>query len=511
MLGEIVAQAARRFGDTPALVAPDGTACSFAELDHVADEVAAGLAHLGVRAKHVVALTLPSDATYAVAYVALSRLGAITVGVNPRLAPAERAAALAVIEPRLVLTTAGLAEGLPDDLDRIEVAPARAGTPLLAELRAHGSDYDHAPPDLDRPVAIVLTSGTTGLPKGATFTGRQLAAVTRYDLGPDADTRWGGGGPMLAGTQFAHVGFMTKFPWYVRTGATLHLQDRWRAAEVLDVVEATGMTAIGGVAPQIALMLRDERFDERDLSSVKALIVGGGPSSPALVEEARRRFHAGYSIRYSSTESGGVGTGTAFDAPDSEALHTVGRPRVGMGLEIRDEDGQAVADGTVGQVCLRSDAVMAGYWGDPEATAESLRDGWLHTGDLGYLDPAGCLVLAGRTKEMFIRGGYNVYPMEVEAVLAQHPGVDQLAVVPRPDPVMGEVGVAVVVAADPANPPTLEELRAFAAVRLARYKLPEEMSLVASLPLTAMQKLDRRRLAADLPPRPDPGTGRPGG
>jgi acyl-CoA synthetase (AMP-forming)/AMP-acid ligase II len=507
MLGEVVAAAARRFGDTPALVAPDGTTCTYAELDGVADEVAAGLERRGVRTGHVVALALPSDAAYAVAYVALSRLGAITVGVNPRLAPAERAAALAVVGPRLVLATPTLAEGLPDDLTVIEVPPIRADTDLLAALRGHGSDYHRAPPDLDRPVAIVLTSGTTGLPKGATFTGHQLVAVTRYDLGPDAEQRWGGGGPMLAGTQFAHVGFMTKFPWYVRTGATLHLQDRWRAAEVLDVVEATRMAAIGGVAPQIALMLRDERFDERDLSSVKALIVGGGPSSPALVEEARRRFDAGYSIRYSSTESGGVGTGTAFDAPDSEALHTVGRPRPGMGLEIRDEAGRAVEDGTVGQVCLRSDAVMAGYWGDPVATADTLRDGWLHTGDLGYLDAAGCLVLAGRTKEMFIRGGYNVYPMEVEAVLAQHPAVDQLAVVPRPDPVMGEVGVAVVVATDPANPPSLEELRTFGATRLARYKLPEELSLVPSLPLTAMQKLDRRRLAAELPAPPS-GSGR---
>jgi acyl-CoA synthetase (AMP-forming)/AMP-acid ligase II len=139
---------------------------------------------------------------------------------------------------------------------------------------------------------------------------------------------------------------------------------------------------------------------------------------------------------------------------------------------------------------------MAGYWRDPAATAEALRDGWLHTGDLGSIDDAGCLRLVGRAKEMFIRGGYNVYPLEVEAVLSQHPAVAEVAVAPRPDEVMGEIGVAVVVPRDATLPPSLDDLRAFAADRLAAHKLPEALRLVAALPLTAMQKLDRRALAA---------------
>ncbi len=497
LLGEVVAEAARRFGDRPAFVAEDGTSCTYADLDRAADEAASGLARRGVRPGDVVALSLPSDTTYAVAYVALARLGAITVGINPRLVTAERATALDVVGPRLVLATEALAAGIGDDFQTELVAATASGARALAELRTDAV-APPAPTDPDGPVAIVLTSGTTGQPKGAVFADRQLAAVTRYDLGPNAERTWDGGGPMLAGTQFAHVGFMTKLPWYVRTGATLHLQDRWRAADVLDVVERTRMRAIGGVAPQIALMLRDARFDERDLSAVQALVVGGGPSSPALVTEARRRFDAAYSIRYSSTESGGVGTGTAFDADDHEALHTVGRPRPGMGLDVRDEDGRPLPVGEVGEVCLRSDAVMSGYWHAPEATAAALRDGWLHTGDLGYVDDHGLLVLSGRAKEMFIRGGYNVYPMEVEAVLEQHPAVRQVAVVPRPDPVMGELGVAVVIPADPARPPTLDDLRAFGSQHLSHHKLPEELRLVDDLPLTSMQKLDRRTLAAGL-------------
>jgi acyl-CoA synthetase (AMP-forming)/AMP-acid ligase II len=250
------------------------------------------------------------------------------------------------------------------------------------------------------------------------------------------------------------------------------------------------------VSAQIALLLRDPSFDERDLSSVRQLVVGGGPSSPALVDEARRRFGADYSIRYSSTESGGVGTGTAFDADDHEARHTVGRPRGEIEVEIRDGEGSALPDGEVGEVHLRSGAVMTGYWGDPEASADALPgDGWLRTGDLGCIDGTGCLVLAGRSKEMFIRGGYNVYPMEVEAVLGQHPAVAQVAVVPRPDPVMGEVGVAAIVIAPGVPTPALVDLRNFAKDRLASYKLPEDIVTLDELPLTPMQKIDRRALA----------------
>lgn len=152
--------------------------------------------------------------------------------------------------------------------------------------------------------------------------------------------------------------------------------------------------------------------------------------------------------------------------------------------------------GEIGEVCLRSPCVMAGYWRDPDATATTLRDGWLHSGDLGHLDEAGCLRLVGRAKEMFIRGGYNVYPLEVEAVLGEHPAVAEVAVAPRSDEVMGEIGVAVVVPRPGVTTPTLDDLRTFARHRLSAHKLPEAIRLVDALPLTAMQKLDRRALAA---------------
>lgn len=152
---------------------------------------------------------------------------------------------------------------------------------------------------------------------------------------------------------------------------------------------------------------------------------------------------------------------------------------------------------------------MAGYWNDPGATAAALtEDGWLRTGDLARVDPAGCFVLAGRRTDMYIRGGYNVFPNEVEAALADHPAVASVAVAPRADDVMGEVGVAVVVPADPAHPPTLESLREHGAARLARHKLPEDLVLTDRIPLTTVSKVDRVALAglaagSDRPGGPD--------
>jgi acyl-CoA synthetase (AMP-forming)/AMP-acid ligase II len=168
-------------------------------------------------------------------------------------------------------------------------------------------------------------------------------------------------------------------------------------------------------------------------------------------------------------------------------------------LAVLDDDDRPVSDGAVGAVCLRSPAVMTGYWRDPEATrAAFTRDGFVRTGDLGWVDERGRLHLVGRTKEMYVRGGYNVYPVEVEGVLSTHPEVAAVAVVPRPDPVMGEVGVAVVVPRDPTRPPTLDGLRTHAGAALARYKLPEALRVVETLPLTAMDKVDRRVLGRQV-------------
>jgi len=490
MLARTVTEAARAHGDRTALVTSAGLSVTYRQLGVAVGEVAGGLAERGVGDGSTVLLSLPSGSDYVAVYAAADHLGAATAGVNPRLTARERAGIAAAVAPDLVVTTATRAAGLPPEVPTVECDPAADGGRVAAGLRSAGPVPPAAPPDPERPVCICFTSGSTGDPKGAWFAERQLAAVARFDT----DGAWGGVGHTIAATAMAHVGFMTKLPWQLAAGVTIHVLDRWNAAEVLDLVVRHRMPAVTGVAAQIALMLAHPGFDDLDLSAVQAIVVGGGPSPPAMVDEARRRFGAPYSIRYSSTESGGVGLGTALDADDEEALHTIGRPRPGVEAEVRGDDGELLIDGGVGELWLRTPTAMSGYWLDPEGSAATLVDGWLRTGDLAQIDERGCFRLAGRVKEMYIRGGYNVYPQEVEAVIGTHPAVAQVAVVPRSDPVMGEVGVAVVVPVDPRNPPDLDDLRRHGRGGLSGYKLPEAVRIVDALPLNSGDKLDRRRL-----------------
>jgi acyl-CoA synthetase (AMP-forming)/AMP-acid ligase II len=409
----------------------------------------------------------------------------------------ERAAVLRAANPKVVVATSELA---PRDIDTgpiIEIVPATAPGALLDGLRRRGQSPPPLASDLDRPVAIVFTSGTTGTPKGAVFAGRQIAFITRCDVGED----WGGGGHSMAGSALAHLGPTTKLAGNLKKGNTQHLSRQpWKAADALRMVAELKISALGGVPTQVALMLRDPTFETTDLSSVRAVVMGGGPATPALVREARRRIGAPLAVRYSCTEAG-IGCGTAFAGPDEDAEVSVGRPQPGVRLSIVAEDGTPMPPGEIGEVCLGSPAVMEGYWRNSSANAAVFTgDGSVRTGDLGWIDDAGRLRLAGRSRELYVRGGYNVHPMEVEGILADHPDVAAVAIVSRPDPVMGEVGVAVIVPRDGAATPGLSQLRDFAADRLARYKLPDDLVVLTALPLTAGEKVDRRaleRLIAD--------------
>lgn len=474
MLPNVTREAANRFGEATAYVAPGGWTLSYVEVDRLSDRVAVGLRERGVGEGDVVGLVLPPGVEYLVAYIAAAKLGAITAGVNHRLTATERDAVLAVADPALVL----------DGLERA-TSPAE----VLADLQRDGT-VPALPDDPDRAVAIIFTSGTTGLPKGALYTDRQLAFITHTDTGD----RWGGGTRGFTGTSFAHLGFMTKLPGSLMRGGTTFILERWRAHECLDLLAREKMTAVAGVPTQLALMLAEPDFDAFDLSAVQAIIVGGGPVSPGLATEARARFGAALSTRYSCTEAG-IGLGTAFDDPEEDAVVSVGRPHASIDLAVLDDDDRPVAAGDVGAVCLRSPAVMHSYWRDPDTTRAAFTEsGHVRTGDLGWVDDVSRLHLVGRTKEMYVRGGYNVYPVEVEGVLSTHPSIRAVAVVPRPDPVMGETGVVVVVADGPT--PTLADLRKFAASRLAHHKLPEALLALDHLPLTAGDKIDRRALVA---------------
>jgi len=490
MIVRTVVEAAQRWGDRSCLVSASGWALSYRDLDRVSGEVAAELRKRGLVEGDVVALVLPSMPEHMIAYAAAAKVGAITAGVNARLTTTERDAVLERCRPRIVIATAELAPG-GDHVSVIE--PARTTEDALAELRVRGGGVLPPPPDPDRPVAIVFTSGTTGVPKGALFCNRQLEFISHVDTG----NAWGGGGASLSATSMAHLGPTTKLPGNLHRGGTTYLLGRWTAEAALAMTERHAMASVAGIPTQLALMLRHPNFDRTDLSSVHALVIGGGPATGSLIREARRRFDAPLATRYACTEAG-IGLGTGFTDPLEDAEVSVGRPHDGVELTLRDPDDseRSMPDGDVGEVCLRSPAVMSGYWRDPEATAAAFTsDGFVRTGDLGVIDEQGRLRLVGRAKEMYVRGGYNVYPMEVEAVLADHPSVAAVAVIPRSDDVMGEVGVAVVVVATGRTTPTLDDLRSFAAERLGHHKLPEQMAVADELPLTPMEKVDRRALA----------------
>jgi acyl-CoA synthetase (AMP-forming)/AMP-acid ligase II len=489
LLADTLREAASRFGDRDALVAESGWSLTYRELDEVSDEVAAGLARTGVGEGDVVSLLVPASPEHFALYLAAAKLGAITAAVNPKLTAPERAAVIERAAPKLLVTTAALSPA-GTGVASHEIVIAGSPETFLSNLRVAGAEPGPLRCDPDRPIAIVFTSGTTGVPKGAVFCGSQISFITECDVGAN----WGGGGAAVTGSALAHLGPTTKLAGSLRRGTTQYLTTAWNARDALARISELKVASVGGVPTQIALMLADPEFDRFDLSSVQAIVMGGGPATPALVREARERFGCPVAVRYSCTEAG-IGTGTGFGDPLEDAEVSVGRAQPGVEVLVIGDEGAPLPEGEIGEVCLRSPAVMRGYWHTTGDENPFVAGGAVRTGDLGWLDDRGRLHLAGRNKERYVRGGYNVHPMEVEAVLADHPALEAVAVVGRPDEVMGEVGVAVIVRAPGHDAPSVAELRAFAGDRLARYKLPDEVLVIDALPLTAMDKIDRRALA----------------
>ena len=455
------------YGDRAAFV--DGERrLTFAEWDRAASGVASALAARGVHRGDVVCLRLPSSIEYAVCYQAALRLGAITSGINTRLGPNEVAGIVEQAEPRVVITE-------DDDIASwCELEPP-AQLPRL---------------DPSDPVAIVWTSGTTGRPKGAVFDHDNLAAMAR-----GAGTLSAFGDRRLSPLPFAHVAYMTRV-WdeLERAITTVITPTPWKAGDGLRLIEREHVTVAQGVPTQWSLILDHPDMETTDVSSLRLASTGAATVPAELVRRMRKALGCPVVVRYTSTEAS-LTTGTGIDDTDGDMASTVGCARDGVEVQVVDEDGNVVPMGVIGRVRCRSGAAMRGYWRDPERTAEVLSpDGWLTLGDLGSLDERDYLTLAGRESEMYIRGGYNVHPAQVENVLAEHPGVARAAVVGVPDPVLGQIGAAWVVC-EPGASPAPDELRSWVRARLADYKVPDRVTLVDDLPLTSMLKTDKLELA----------------
>ncbi len=492
-LPDLMDTAAEQIGDREAWV--DGEErLSFAGWVEAADRVAATMAGLGVRHGDVVALYLANSIDYAVGYTAAARLGAVTTGINPRLGPVEVGAIMRTARPALVVRDDKL--GMPA-VDRSIPVLERTELAAVAAARSDSGGQGYRRPgrlDSSDPVTIIWTSGTTGTPKGAWFDHRNLAAaVTSAGAMTEPFDRRLGAVPM------SHAGFMAKLWEQFAMAVTIVLiPSPFAAAEMFRVMTDERITVGAGVPTQWAKVLELPGVDRADWSALRVCLVATAPAPPELVERMRTAFRCPVVVRYAMTESPSI-TGTDPTDPPQVQYRTVGRAQAGVELAVVDADRHAVRAGDVGRVRVRGACVMRGYWGDPDRTAEVLDgDGWLTSTDLGRLDADGNLELVGRVGDMYIRGGYNVYPTEVAFELAEHPAVAQVAVVGTPAPAIGEIGVAFVVPVDADEPPTLDELRTWVTARLADYKAPDRLVITDALPLTPGLKIDTaelRRLA----------------
>jgi acyl-CoA synthetase (AMP-forming)/AMP-acid ligase II len=471
---------------------------TFAQWLARADLLAAEFRARGVGRGDVVALMLPSSIDYAVCYAAAVKAGAIATGLNTRAGRREVESIMSQCSPALVVRDGSL--GLPD---------VPAGTSVLArsELAAICGDMAGAaaarealapvqagcgPADI---VAIMWTSGTTGRPKGACFDHRNLRAIAAAAGAMSAP-----GDRRLVSTPFAHAGYMAKVWDQLEKGITLVIcSPRLPPADMLRLVAAERVTVFGAVPTQWERLLRLPDVDDVDLSHVRVGTSASAPIRPEAVKEIAERLGFPVIVRYAMTESPTISGTEPSDPPDVQ-FRTVGRPQKGMEVSV------AAPPGEVGPIRVRGGCVMRGYWNEPELTAEAFDDeGWLVSGDLGYIREDGNLAIAGRASDMYIRGGYNVYPAEVEAVLALHPKVASVSVVGVPAPRIGEIGVAFVVPADQGEPPALEELRQAVRTELADYKAPDRLEIVGRLPVNAMLKVDKNALRAQASASQDGG------
>jgi acyl-CoA synthetase (AMP-forming)/AMP-acid ligase II len=421
--------------------------------------------------------------------VAAHRAGAAAVPVNARYADREIAHVFADCAPRVVVSAGA-------QLDRA-VALAAADvrvTTLDAVAALDDSPYD-VPVTDDDLADVFYTSGTTGLPKGVASTHANTTAGMR----PLRD-----GGVILHAIPLStftgvHGGVVTP----LRLGLTAVVLPAFDTARFAAVMEETHAQSLLMVPAQIALLLDAGVLSGRDTSSVRTVMFGGAPTPPTTVEALAAAFPNAVLLNgYGLTEAGGsicvLPPGEASKRPGS-----VGKPLPGVEVKVADEDGNELPAGEVGQILLRIAAGRRSYFGDEAATAQTWRDGWVQSGDLGRLDEDGFLYVVGRTKDMIIRGGYNVYAVEVESALHEHPDVLEAAVVGVDHRVLGQDVCAVIRQREGTAPLDLDAVRAFLEHRLADYKRPRRLEVRTDpLPRNAMGKLDKNAIRASLGPAP---------
>lgn len=511
-MGDWIRLGAQRGPDRPAVLRGDGTAVSFGELESRSNRLATALASEGVRRGDRVAVLAVDDARYLETVFACLKLGAVYVPLNYRLQVGEvrtlldRAAARVLfVDRRYAPTVATVRAALPD-LRQVVCfqGPDPAADTAYEELLALGVDVD---PDVrvgdDDVVALAFTSGTTGLPKGVLQSQGMLKAMVstrhqQYDL-QDHDVRYG------ASPMFHIAGQMMLYGHVVRGIPSLVLP-QFDAGTVLRWLGGGRITASFLVPTMISDVLEHPDVGRGDFRALRTIVYGSAPMSPTLLRRAIERFDCDFVNAFGAGTEAGLQTvlGAADHRRALEGhehlLGSIGRPSVGVELRLVDADGRDVPDGAVGEIVTRSDTLMSGYLDMADETARAFRDGWFWGGDLARRDAEGYLYLAGRAKDMIIRGGENIYPVEIETVLAAHPSVANCAVVARPDERWGEVVVAFV-EARAGHEADAGELRRHCRDALASYKVPAEFRF-EEMPRNASGKILKRALRERLGAKP---------
>ena len=523
-MGAALADSATRYPQQLALIDGDER-ITFSELDRRADALAHGLRDINVQRGDRVALWLTNCASWVMCWVACSRIGAVVVPINTRFKTEEVQYILRHSDARALIMMdrywnidflnmvrdmlPGMGSAKPGEIV-CDALPELRSVILWKNLRAPGTfSLDDVvvrgeaqrfggatlpPANPKDAIIIVYTSGTTGHPKGAMHSHiilRNVANISRW-------MRIEPGDVILGHMPFYHVaGAFTAVSAALLTGCALVTLPQWIVDEALEVIERERVTIFGGIPTHFVDCLDSIRRTPRDTSCLKSAWIGGAPVTPdvALASKTELKLDGLLAV-YGMTETTAATCFSEFDAPLEVLCDNKGRPIGEFEVKVCNADsGREMPAGETGEVWVRGHIVMMGYYKNPQATAEVMTpDGWFKTGDLGVFDDAGYLKITGRLKDMFIVGGSNAYPAEIERMLQSHPKVKQAVVVGVPDWRLGEVGMAFVQLHDGESVEALE-LSAYCRERMADYKVPRHIRFVGDFPRTPTGKIQRFVLA----------------
>ena len=492
-LGRLAADHIARVGDHPGLLF-EGRWFTTGELFSRSERVAGGLRAAGVAPGDRVVVLMMNAPEVGVTYNAIWRAGAVVTPVLFLVSPDELRHILLDSEAKAVVVTqellpllAAAATGVDVRVVVVGDLPGESTLALSPYTELEAAEPLPITPRADDDLAALLyTGGTTGRAKGVMLTHEGLWSSGRglYENGLFTPVS-----RVISPLPLSHAyGLILTISDLHLTEQRLTVLQRWFKAESwLDLVAEHRLES-SAVVPSMLTLLLALPVEEHDLSSLKYLGSGGAPLSMALRQEASRRLGAEIFEGYGCTEASAV-VSAAY--PGADRPGSVGKPLPHAEVAILSDTGERMPAGEDGEICVRGPGVMKGYWRSPEQTATTLVDGWLHTGDVGHLDADGFLFIVDRKKDLIIRGGFNVFPRDVEDVLLSHPAVTSAACVGLPDADSGEEVVAVVAVA-PGATVTEEELVAYGREHLSKYKYPRQVRIVDTVPLTSVGKTDRK-------------------